>query len=111
MMIYSFKKIIFLNLVFALSAIALFPQNISARENNMHHMGSEMMGKRMMGNHMMGMCPSFGGENVKTNITETSDGVTITYSAKNKKDIARLQKLAKINKLSQELDEEEGQNK
>ena len=43
-----------------------------------------------IGHGMIGMCSSGLFENVKTNIIETSDGVTITYTAKNKKDIARL---------------------
>jgi hypothetical protein len=64
-----------------------------------------------MGSGMMGMCPNNSLENVKTNITETADGVTITYSAKDKKDIIRLQKMAKMHKLAEELNEEETQIK
>ena len=67
------------------------------------------MGQGMMG--AGGMCPYTSMENVKTNITETSDGVTVTYTAKDKKDIARLQKIAKMSKLSQEIYEEEEQTK
>ena len=100
-------------ITFLFSALLLLSQGISARESRYDYMGRGMMGAGM-GPGMMGaggMCPYTAMENVKTNITETSDGVTVTYTAKDKKDIARLQKIAKMQKLSQEIYDEEEQTK
>jgi hypothetical protein len=63
--------------------------------------------QRGMGHGMMGMCSSNMLENVKTNITETADGVMITYSSKDKKEVVRLQKMAQMHKLAEELNEDE----
>ena len=102
-MILSFEKMVNFGCSFILVAVIVFSQNIYAKEKN-----SVFMGAGMAGHGMMGMCsPLSSIDNIKTNITETSDGVTITYTAKNKKDISRIQKIAKMNKLSQELNEEE----
>ena len=125
-MITCTKKSFNFGCAFLFSLAVIFSQNISAKEKasenmgngmmgqgimDQENMGRGMMGRNMMGQGMMGMCNSSAFENVKTNITETSDGVTIAYTAKDKKDIARIQKIAKLNKLSQELNEEEVQNK
>lgn len=105
-------------ITFIFSALLIFSQGISAKEKGYEYMGRGMMGQGYMGAGMGpgmmgagGMCPYSSMENVKTNITETSDGVTVTYTAKDKKDVARLQKMAKMQKLSQELNEEEEQTK
>lgn len=101
-------------ITFIFSTLLIFSQGLFAKEADYEYMGRGMMGSgRMMGSGGMGigMCPYSSLENVKTNVTETSDGVTITYTAKDKKDVARIQKIAKMNKLSQELEEEEAQKK
>ena len=112
MIVFSKKT---LNLGFSVILISvlliIFSQNIYAKGNESEYMGRRMMGSGMMGSGMMGMCSPGSLENVKTNINETRDGFTVTYTAKDKKDIARLQKIAKINKLSQEINEEEAENK
>jgi hypothetical protein len=67
--------------------------------------------QRGMGHGMMGMCSSNMLENVKTNITDTPDGVTITYSSKDKKEDMRLQKMAQMHKLAEELNEADKEKK
>lgn len=69
-------------------------------------MGLGMMGTNMMGRNGMGMCPLPLLEDVKVTYAETKDGMTIIYTAKDKKDIERIRKMAQIMRLSQELDEE-----
>lgn len=73
-----------------------------------YHMGygPGMMGAGMMGGPHMGFCPMSNLDNVQMNIVETKDGVTVTYTAKDKKDIQRLQKMAQIMKLTQEMETE-----
>lgn len=93
-----------------------FSQSIFADDKNSEYVGRGMMGRGyygrgMMGAGMMDGCPYATSENVKMNVTETADGVTIHYSAKDKKDITRIQKMAKMSKLSQEINEEEVQKK
>jgi hypothetical protein len=90
------------------SLTVIMSQSLYSKENIQRGMGRGMMeGNGMVGHGMMGMCSSNMLENVKTNITETADGVTITYSSKDKKEVVRLQKMAKIHKLAEELNEDE----
>lgn len=77
-----------------------------------YHMGyGAGMGPGMMGQPGMGMCPMSMMDDVKVSVTETKEGATITYTAKDKKDILRIQKMAQIMKLSQELEAEDKEKK
>lgn len=99
-------KLKYLELASALVITAMLSVSATAKETEpswwgRHHMGS-MMGPGMMGGY--GLCPMSMLDEVRATITETKDGVTITYSAKDKQDIDRIHKMAQIMKLSQELD-------
>lgn len=110
---FTLKKISSLGCALLFSSTLVFAQSSFAKDKPVEKpgmMGQGMMGQGMMG-HGMGMCPLSSMEDVKMTVTETSDGVTISYSAKDKKDVSRLQKIAKISQLTQELKEEEQKEK
>lgn len=102
----ALRKINHLAGALLISSALIFSPNSFANDRMMEYKNPGMMGQGMMG-----MCHLATSENVKMNITETSEGFTVTYSAKDKKEIFRLQKMAKIAKLSQELKEEESTDK
>lgn len=88
--------------------IVLFSQNSFSKDKKTEYMGHGMMGQ---GRSMMGMCSGTEMKNITMTTADTTDGVTITYSAKDKKDVVRLQKMAQMHKLAQELKEDEPQTK
>jgi hypothetical protein len=108
------EKLIIVNSVATVMFAILLSPNSFAKENEdtrwgKYPMGHMMMGPSMMGTRggMAGMCPMSMLDNVKVTVSEVKDGVTLTYTAKDKKDIVRIQKMAQIMKLSQDLEEED----